>query len=343
MTSAGSSLGRPSPSRPAIAGSSRRSSPTSSTTSAWSPRTTPRGPPHGRRRVPGQGDAVVRYGGTLEKFIGDAVFAIFGVPVAHDDDALRRAGGARPADRAPGTPRAGSRGSGIGSGSRRRVVGPARRPATGPGRRPASGDPGRCSSRPPSRTISSTRRRATRRRRATVGPIDPSPAGRPSRSTASASSRHGGGPGGRPAHGLLVGRHRERERLRDLASTVATGRGRVVVVVGRPASGRPAHRRAGVSTGRHGLTWTENHSYLVGSRTARPSPSRAHRRRSRTRPGYPGPQPLRDGEHPGRPDRATRARSPRSPVSGVHRLGGRAGPAPSIRRSSAAFGRSPRS
>jgi class 3 adenylate cyclase/tetratricopeptide (TPR) repeat protein len=32
---------------------------------------------------------VVRHGGTVEKFVGDAVVAVFGIPIAHEDDALR--------------------------------------------------------------------------------------------------------------------------------------------------------------------------------------------------------------------------------------------------------------
>lgn len=36
-------------------------------------------------------EAVHRFEGTVEKFIGDAVFAVFGFPRAHDDDALRAA------------------------------------------------------------------------------------------------------------------------------------------------------------------------------------------------------------------------------------------------------------
>ena len=34
-------------------------------------------------------DIVVRHGGTIDKYMGDALMALFGVPVAHDDDAAR--------------------------------------------------------------------------------------------------------------------------------------------------------------------------------------------------------------------------------------------------------------
>jgi len=41
-------------------------------------------PYHERLRV-----ELERYGGTVEKFIGDAVMAVFGAPVAHEDDPER--------------------------------------------------------------------------------------------------------------------------------------------------------------------------------------------------------------------------------------------------------------
>jgi predicted ATPase/class 3 adenylate cyclase len=41
-------------------------------------------PYHGRVR-----EEIERYGGTVEKFVGDAVMAVFGAPVAHEDDAER--------------------------------------------------------------------------------------------------------------------------------------------------------------------------------------------------------------------------------------------------------------
>src|SRR5256886_15722962 len=47
---------------------------------------------------------IERHGGTVEKFIGDAVMALFGAPVAHEDDperAVRAALAIRDAIRAP--------------------------------------------------------------------------------------------------------------------------------------------------------------------------------------------------------------------------------------------------
>src|SRR2546425_6637280 len=41
-------------------------------------------PYHARTR-----DRIEAFGGTVEKFIGDAVMAVFGAPVAHEDDAER--------------------------------------------------------------------------------------------------------------------------------------------------------------------------------------------------------------------------------------------------------------
>ena len=32
---------------------------------------------------------ITRHGGRVEKFVGDAIMAVFGLPVLHEDDALR--------------------------------------------------------------------------------------------------------------------------------------------------------------------------------------------------------------------------------------------------------------
>ena len=41
-----------------------------------------------RRYYEAMAAAIERHGGTVEKYIGDAVMAVFGIPTLHEDDAL---------------------------------------------------------------------------------------------------------------------------------------------------------------------------------------------------------------------------------------------------------------
>ena len=71
---------------------------------------------------------VERHGGTPEKFIGDAVMAVFGVPVSHEDDALRAVRAA--AEMRDALPRLGVAGR-VGVNTGEVVIGTAERLATG--------------------------------------------------------------------------------------------------------------------------------------------------------------------------------------------------------------------
>jgi class 3 adenylate cyclase len=221
--------------------------------------------------------AVERYGGIVEKFIGDAVFALFGARGAHDDDALRAALCAlelsATLDRA-----AAARGEaamrlrvGIATGevvAQVRSVGDASDLAvtgetvTTAMRLQELADPGEIlldeASVRAARSRLETEVVGERRVRGRSAPV------RISRLRGERLHRLVGGAG----PGLLIGRATDRARLlRTLEQTLRTGRGHVVVVMGDAGIGK-TRLVADLEEEARGLgfawTWIENLSYTTG-------------------------------------------------------------------------------
>ena len=145
----------------------------------------PRGGPARGSRCLAEAEAIVeRHGGTVEQLFGEEIVAIFGVPVAHEDDALQAARAALREAIAPVTVRAG-----VVAGARRgRQVADRwrhhRRPAGEGGSSPGRSCSARASGRSPARPSKPTARACCRssraRGRSRSGSTRPSSAGTPS-------------------------------------------------------------------------------------------------------------------------------------------------------------------
>jgi class 3 adenylate cyclase len=216
-------------------------------------------------------DAIASFDGTREKFIGDAVFAVFGWPTAHDDDALRathcalaiRAGLAHIQD-----PAGEALQVRIGLATGEVVAAPRGVPGaldwslTGPAvttaaRIQALAQPGEI-------LLDEATRRASRKELAVDDLGEQVLRGQIRPVRISRLLGEAGFQPWRPLGGRLVGRAVERALLRDVLDGLNAGRGATVLVEGEAGIGKsrlladlePEARRAGVN-----WTWVDNVSY----------------------------------------------------------------------------------
>jgi len=219
--------------------------------------------------------AVFRFGGTREKFIGDAIFAVFGYPKAHDDDALR-AGLCALSIRASMAELAGPGDEplavriGVATGevvaAPRDVPGASEVSLTGPAvviaaRMQGLAGPGEI-------LIDETTLRASRGRLVADGRGTRTLRGHPGEIPVFALRSDLGLQRAAPPGGQLIGREHERSRLRALiTATHSTGIGRVAVVIGDAGIGK-SRLLADLETDARGagFRWTvvENVSYGTG-------------------------------------------------------------------------------
>ncbi len=221
--------------------------------------------------------AIEHYDGTLEKFIGDAVFAVFGAPRAHDDDAVRaglcaleirdelaKLDAVHPDSSfevrigiATGEVVAAPRN--IGGEETWALIGEA---ITAAARLQQLADPGEIVLDEP--TLSAARHR-----------LDAVSAGtqllrghpEPIRLYRLRAARPGGLTG-IASPGVLVGRTEERRKLREaLTACATTGRGRVILIDGEAGIGKSrliADLEEEARAAGFAWTWTENVSYATG-------------------------------------------------------------------------------